>query len=230
MPGFFQRLFGLRTSFFPRPPKAGATSRLLHLRFPAGAPYADDNDLASFVGIHVRPLVPYLDLFWFTRYGATGSREVKFRFTTTQYSKIRARVEVLEAWQHGQDGCANYNYVGDLGGNRFVPGNRAAHAAERALGVYQFLSAGARLYVDSLVPNGVGWGLEAETASGYNRETPLETFHHLFCNMTTVPTWAALLHHPNNNNVVELVSDLTANAKQAADPTIVRVRHGRIHH
>ncbi len=230
MPTIFQKLFGRRESFFLRPPKPSATSRLLHLKFPAGAPYSDDNDLASFVGIHVRPLVPFLDLFWFTRYGVTGSREVKFRFTTTQYSKIRARVEALEAWQRGQDGCVNYNFVGDLGGNRFTPRNRPAHAAERAFGVYQFLTAGARLFVDCLVPNGAGWMLEEEKASGYNRETPLETVHHLFCNMTTVPTWAALLQYPNNNNQVELVSDLQASAIQAADPTVQRVIHARIQH
>ena len=78
MSGFFQTLFGRKAtrpaSFPPRPPKSGATSRLFHLVFPQGGPYADDNDRVSFVGLYLRPLVPYLDLFWFTRDGVTGAR------------------------------------------------------------------------------------------------------------------------------------------------------------
>jgi hypothetical protein len=212
------------------------THHSMHLKLPSTAPYDGPNDLASFVGNHVRPLANKLNLFWFSKYGAPGAREIKFRFSTDDYDAIRKDVEGVEAaFPHGSDGCGAYNYENDLGGDRFIaPGRATIGKASRALLVYQFLTAGARLFVDCLEPDGIGWKPEAETASNYNRETPLETFHHLFCNMTSVPTWAAVLQlpgrAPNELGPLMVVSDLQARTIVASDPKITLTSLPRIDH
>jgi hypothetical protein len=229
----FQLLFGNivvpGSLFVPRPRKL--RHRLFHIQLGQAAQYAGSNDLASFVGAYVKPLVPHLTYFWFARYGQAGAREIKFKFSTGCYEKIRKDAEAIEnSFVHGQDGCVDYDYEGDLGGSRFLPPGRPEHKAERALGVYQFLTSAARLYVDCLVPDGLGWKLEEEITSGFNRETTMETFHHLFCNMTTVPTWATTLHYPNQGNQLGLMSDLDARPTLQHNPpnhpvTLVQINH-----
>jgi len=207
-----------------------------HLKLPAAAPYDGDHDLASFVGNYVRPLAPELSLFWFSKYGAAGAREIKFRFSVHDYEKVRLEVERIEvAFPHGADGCGGYNFESDLGNDRFLaPARRATDQGSRALLAYEFLTAGARLYIDCLEQQGSGWRPEEEKTSGYNRETSLEQFHHLFCNMTTVPTWAAVLQlpswNPNALGPLKVVSDLQARALTKPPSPIVQVSLSKIEH
>lgn len=188
--------------------------------------------MESFVGTHVRVLAPKLQLFWFSRYGSPGSREIKFRFAIEDYETVRSEIEVIEkAFAHGSEGCGIYDYVSDLGGGRFVaPDRKSAHQTQRALLVYEFLTAGARLFIDCLVQDGSGWKHEEEKVSFYNRITPLETFHHLFCNMTDVPTWASVLHYVHQDGRYMVVSDLESREIIKADPSIVLVGLHRIRH
>ena len=212
------------------------THHSMHLKLPSNAPFDGPNYLTSFVGIHVRPLASKLRLFWFTKYGRPGAGEVKFRFSTDDYEGIRKDIEAIEGmFQHGDDGCGDYNYVGDLGGERFLaPGRRATDQAARALLIYEFLTASARLFVDCIEPDGAGWKAEEEITSNYNRETPMETFHHLFCNMTTVPTWAAVIQlpgqQPNSLGPLMVVSDLESRGIMKADSRVALVNLPRIVH
>lgn len=206
--------------------------RSLHLLLPPNPPYNGPYDLESFAGNRVAPLVSRLKFFWFTRYGVPGNREIKFRFSAEDYETVRQDIEDIEqAFQHGHDGCGAYDFVADLGGARFIsPNQPPAHAADRALLVYQFLTAGSKLLLDCLVPDGGGWKHEVEKASGYNRITSLETFHHLYCNMTGVPTWAALLQYPHQGGVYRVVSDLESRVLMQADAQIVLCGLHRIEH
>lgn len=205
------------------------THRSLHLKLPAIPPYAGVYDLESFVGEQVKPIVDRLQLFWFSRYGISGNREIKFRFSVEDYDGVKDKIEAIEkAFEHGADGCGNYDYVADLGNDRFIaPDRKVSHQADRSLLVYQFLTAGARMFVDCLVQDGPGWKHEEETTSFYNRITPLETIHHLFCNMTNVPTWAAVLL---KDGKYEVVSDLDGRTRMKADPNTALVGLPRITH
>jgi len=193
------------------------THHSLHLLLPDEPPFTDDYFLESFVGRHVRPLANKLRLFWFSRYGAPRKGEVKFRFSVDDYESIRSEIEALTAlFKPGEDGCGPYNYVVDLAGDRFIASERkSTHQAQRGMLAYEFLTASAKLFIDCLVENGVGWKHEEETATGYNRKTPLEQYHHLFCNMTGVPTWAAVLR---KGEIQEVVSDFQS--RSIKDPSI----------
>jgi hypothetical protein len=79
--------------------------------------------------------------------------------------------------------------------SRFL-GEDAKHqsASRRGDIAFSFLHASACLMLDCLVgPDASGYfRLESETKSGFSRETSLEQYLHLFCNMTCVPTFIAI--------------------------------------
>jgi hypothetical protein len=52
--------------------------------------------------------------------------------------------------------------------------------------------------LDCLVgPDANGYfALESETVSGFSKESSMEQFHHLFCNMTRCPTYVAIAQEP----------------------------------
>lgn len=204
------------------------THHSLHLVLPTVTPEGEAYDLEYFVGMHIRPLASRLKLLWFSRYGTPENREIKFRFSVEDYKTVLSGIESIQnLFKHGMDGCGDYDYIADLGGSRFIASDREkVDQADRALLVYQFLTAAARLFIDCLVPVGSGWRQEEEKTSGYNRQTPLETFHHLFCNMTDVPTWAAVLRKHGKDQVV---SDL-ASRQLAKNPSITMVQLIRIQH
>jgi hypothetical protein len=88
---------------------------------------------------------------------------------------------------------------------------------KRANLVYAFLTASAKLFPASIVREPDGhWRHENETQSHYNNQTSLESVHHLFCNMTCVPTYAVLFSPPGAPQVV--ISELHARDIIRANP------------
>jgi hypothetical protein len=204
----------------------------LHLKLPAAAPFDNEDALLSFAGQFILPFSEYFHWFWFSRYGSTGAWEVRFRFSTEDFPAVEPHFDYLKtSFAHGADGCGDYDYEGDLGGQRFL-GEDAPDQdkAVRAGLVYDFLTSAARLTLASLVDAHNGrWRLEHETRSKLNRETSLESMHHLFCNMTCVPTWAAILLNPQSNSH-RVVSDLDSRQIMKKDPKVQLVDLPKIQH
>lgn len=205
----------------------------LHLKLPNTPPYTTRFALEAFAAEHVMPCAQHFHWFWFSRYGGIGTWEVRLRFATNAFPAVEAHYDHLVAtFAHGADGCGDYNYVGDLGGQRFLGQNASnPDQAVRAGLVYDFLSATARLFLASLVqaPNGE-WRHGQETLSQLNRETSLESVHHLFCNMTGTPTWAAVLCYPHHGNLNRVVSELESRQITQQDPQVQLVDLPRIQH
>lgn len=161
-----------------------------------------DNWFESYVGQIIEPVVRSqpINRFWFTRYGAVGhGKRTLFRFET---SDVTAALKALriELSSHGLTIKHEqiYDVAADIGRgeqSRFL-GTNSRHQSSKQRGdiVFSFLHATACLMIDCLVgPDAEGrYSLESETQSGFSRETVLEQFHHLFCNMTCVPTFIAI--------------------------------------
>jgi hypothetical protein len=205
----------------------------LHLKLPSTAQYNSLFALETFAGEYIMPIAQHLWWFWFSRYGAVGSWEVKFRFAVQEFSTVENHYNYLVAtFAHGSDGCGDYDYVNDLGGQRFL-GQDASNSDRtyRAGLVYEFLTASARLLLASLVHDHDGaWRHERETQSKLNRETSLESAHHMFCNMTGTPTWAAVLLYPHDKNAYRVVSDLDSRQIMEYDKQVHLVDLPRIQH
>lgn len=205
----------------------------LHLKLPNTPPYNTVSALETFAGEHVMPFASHFHWFWFSRYGSVGSWEIRFRFATENFPAVEAHYNHLVAsFAHGEEGCGEYNYVTDLGGQRFL-GDDASNADKtlRAGLVYDFLTASARLLLASLVRNPDGiWKHEREALSRRNRESPLESAHHHFCNMTGTPTWAAILFYPHQGNAYRIFSDFESRQIMQNDPQVQLVDLPRIHH
>ena len=205
----------------------------LHLKLPNVPQYNSQFALETFAGEHIIPIAQHFRWFWFSRYGAVGSWEVRFRFATEDFPAVEAHYNHLaDTFAHGADGCGDYDYVQDLGGQRFL-GQDASNLDQkvRAGLVYDFLTASARLLLASLVHDHNGtWRHEHETQSQLNRETSLESAHHLFCNMTGTPTWAAILLYPHHNNAYRVVSDLESRQIMQHDQQVQLVGLPKIQH
>lgn len=205
----------------------------LHLKLPNTPLYNTQFALETFAGQHVIPFAQHFHWFWFSRYGAIGSWEVRFRFATEDFPAVEAHYNQLSAtFAHGSDGCGDYDYANDLGGQRFL-GQDASNPDKtvRAGLVYDFLTASARLFLASLVHeiNGT-WRHEQETQSQFNRETSLESAHHLFCNMTGTPTRAAVLLYPHQANAYRVVSEHSSRQIMKNDQQVQLVGLPRIKH
>ncbi|MBI3848797.1 MAG: hypothetical protein HY298_00690 [Verrucomicrobia bacterium] len=214
-------------------PIAHLVHKSLHLCLPSAAPYDTESALETFAGENVLPIANALHWFWFSRYGKVGDWKIKFRFATNSHNAIEQHVTHLtSSFAHGADGCGDYDYVGDLGGDRFLGQDaRNRSRTARADLVYDFLTSSARLFLASIVREADGrWRHEQETKSTMNRQTSLESVHHLFCNLTGTPTWAAVLHFPHQGGKQLVVSDMQARQIMKHDPQVKLVDLPRIEH
>lgn len=186
-------------------------AKSLDLVIPDAPPFdRPDSWFESFVGNHLLPVVESAPLkrFWFTRYGGVGGKKwVLFRFECDDLSQVQPRVDrLLETFPPGDSGYADYDYASDIGEgerSRFLGANGRHHDKEKRGDLaFDFLHAAAKLFLDGLAgPDPGGYfAREPETASGFSRETSLEQFHHLFCNMTGVPSFVAEAEHPEHGN------------------------------
>jgi len=165
--------------------------------------------MEAFAGEHILPVYKRLNLFWFSRYGPVGNRQIKFRFSTAKFDQLEVYFNNLRT-RFVVAAYGDYDYVGDLGSDRFLAGDaRCQDRTKRANLVYSYLTAGAKLLLASIVREPDGhWHHEIETRSHLNRHTSLESVHHLFCNMTWVPTYVELLSPPGRPQ--DVISDVYA--------------------
>lgn len=183
------------------------TVKSLSLTIPDNPPYdRAESWFESFAGNDLLPIIescPF-NRFWFTRYGAVGSgKHILFRFEIDDLSSVEAHVNALmKKFPLGPLEYTEYDYGGDIGRgerSRFL-GNNTRHQDQNLRGsiAFDFLHATARLFLDCLTgPDQQGYyQLEPETTSKFSVVTSMEQFHHLFCNLTGVPTFVAITAHP----------------------------------
>jgi hypothetical protein len=194
----------------------------LSLVVPDQVPYdRAESWFESFVGNQLLPIIErgVLRRNWFTRYGSVGGgKHILFRYEADDLASVAAEIKALEArFPAGPEGHTDYDVAGDIGqgeGSRFLgSNNRQQDRSRRGDVAFDFLHASASLFLDCLSgPDNQGyWQLERETTSGFSVETSLEQFHHLFCNMTAVPTFVVVASHP------EVIGDQVLSRIQFAD-------------
>lgn len=201
----------------------------LEVDMPQAAPYETDAFLHTFAGEFILPIHDKLARLWFSRYVIPGGRRhILFRFSTEKYDEVKKDLATAAAtfkdtgYKEG-----DYDYLNDLGhgeNDRFLGNARDRDPAKRAEVVYDFLTAGARLYLSCLVKETDGhWRLEQEIRSGHNIETSLESIHHLFCNMTNVPTFVRLFVAPGNEvAAARLPAQMQLTAQLLGGPAEIR--------
>jgi hypothetical protein len=186
-------------------------AKSLELVIPDTPPYdRPDSWFESFVGSHLLPVIQAAPLgrFWFTRYGGVGAKKwILFRFECDDPAGVQPYIDrLVGAFSPGDSGYCDYDAASDIGegeGSRFLGANGRHHDKRRRGDLaFDFLHATAKLFLDGLAgPDAGGYFVrEPETASGFSRETCLEQFHHLFCNMTGVPSFVAEAEHPDHGN------------------------------
>jgi hypothetical protein len=187
----------------------------VEVSIPDSSPFdRDDCWFESFVGSIIQPVVDSQSVsrFWFTRYGAVShGKHALFRFETDDVSVILASLSA----ELGKFGLMiareeTYDVAGDIGrgqDSRFL-GTNAMHQSNARRGdiAFTFLHAAACLMLDCLVgPDASGYyRLESETQSGFSRETSLEQYLHLFCNMSCVPTFIAIGLPPGSTEPIPI--------------------------
>jgi hypothetical protein len=123
--------------------------------------------------------------FWFSRYaGGNVPKHVMFRYEAV--TQIVNPNWVIVPTEH-----VAFNIHQDLSQPRLHGLNqRKADANERGSQVFDFLHAGAQLTLDQLShkDNNGYWVLEVAQHNDNHYGRSLEVMHHLFCNMSDVPT------------------------------------------
>lgn len=179
----------------------------LSLTIPDSPPYDQAGSwFESFAGNELLPLVEENQFarFWFTRYGGVGhGKHILFRFEVDDLASVESQITDLRSkFPAGPDGYKDYDYSGDIGRgerSRFLGRNSRHQDSARRGGIaFDFLHAAARLFLDCLTgPDSGGYfQLEPETTSSFSVATSMEQFHHLFCNLSGVPTFIAITVHP----------------------------------
>ncbi len=175
----------------------------LCVKLPDVSPFDNDRHYESYIGNVVVPLIQtgLIPKFWFSHYGRTGDAEVKLRYTTTNYPQLQPTIASLVT-QFGLNVVADqlFNIVGDLSGQpRFLGQNaRQQNGNGRGVLIYDFLHSSSQLFVDCLSHrDGQGyWYVEANQDAGNSHHgSSLETVHHLFCNVSNVPTSIVIVKH-----------------------------------
>lgn len=161
------------------------------LEFPNRKPFdKPEHSWPSFVGEFVKPVVDGRNglLYWCTYYGDRA----QFCMNTEDFEQLRPTFEQkrdnlgLVEIRTPQPGDT---LAGAFSGRRFMS-PVGKDADQRALLVLRCLHSVCELYKDNLVQRADGyWELESNDEKTENPEgSSLETIHHLFCNITRVPT------------------------------------------
>ena len=179
----------------------------IQLFIPDTKPYDNQNTwYTTFAGTNLIPLVENSNFkrFWFTNYGEVGSdKNILFRFEVDDTSSVESDItDLLEEFSN-KSSYKDYEFASDIGkgeGSRFLGQNNHHKDHERRGDIaFDFLHTSARLFLDCITgPDKDGyWKLEPETQSRFSIETSMEQFHHLFCNLTDVPTHIIIAAHPD---------------------------------
>lgn len=187
----------------------------INVSVPDIAPFDQEgNWFETLAGSVIEPVTKsgLLGRFWFTRYGAIAhGKNALFRFEANELQPIVDFIgPLLQKYGLGLAAQGTYDVSGDIGlgeRSRFL-GKNSKHAQPSIRGeiAFSFLHASACLFIDCLVgPDSTGrFSLEAETESGFSKESSLEQFHHLFCNMTGVPIHLVIGMPPGSTELVPL--------------------------
>lgn len=177
----------------------------------------------TLLGRVIAPLThehPSLLWFWFSRYVQERDEDVgdcdisqipasfefpgsllcsvRFRYALPEEDRLsfEARAqELIDASGARVSDFREYDWVGDLGGDRFVGEDRSDVRRQiRAELVVAFCTAVSRLTLDCLRgPGRKGrYRLEENDSPQNPYGSSFESLHHLFCNMTDVPTFVLL--------------------------------------
>jgi hypothetical protein len=203
---------------FPSPAEAGAdlVVRQSRIVVPNAAPFDTETWAESVFGNIVRPLVEEergLQWFWFSRYAhprsGSGDRgTVRIPRSFAQNGLIRSvrfryafAADDAEAFERRAAGLSEetgsrvtdvgeYDWLADLGGERFAGTASPERRATRARLVAELLGALCRVTLDCLSgPDELGrYRIEENLSRSNPHGSPFESLHHLFCNITVVPT------------------------------------------
>lgn len=189
---------------------------------PPDGVFEGDSRVEAVLGTVVSPLIAAhakLEWFWFSRYvsdrtdsGDCEIAEIPAVFANDgPYRSVRLRyavsVDERDAFEQRARGLIDdvgakvsdfrdYPWVDDLGGDRFVGGDRSPERREfRANLVVRYLDALARLTLDCISgPDADGrYTFERNDNEQNPHGSSFESMHHLFCNMTDVPTFVLVL-------------------------------------
>ncbi|MDX6504885.1 MAG: hypothetical protein QOE29_2010, partial [Gaiellaceae bacterium] len=198
-------------------------ARQTRIFVPPSSAYAHGAWAETLLGRIIAPLTrehPSLAWFWFSRYVQERDEDVgdcdisqiptSFEFAGGNLCSVRFRYaipeedllsfetraqELIDASGARVSDFREYDWVGDLGGDRFVGEDRAdARRETRAELVVAFCMAVSRLTLDCLRgPGRKGrYRLEENDSAQNPYGSSFESIHHLFCNMTDVPTFVLL--------------------------------------
>ena len=165
----------------------------LHLKIPHQPPFDKENWFESFVGNFVKPLLEtgIIGQYWFSRYGSSGDRDVKFRFSLDDYSQLEPTVNELTARFGLTDLKDEEEHVweDDLGGNRFFQTQNSESSKNvRSQLALNYLHSISQVFVDCLsqADDQLYFYQEKNTADNNPHGSIFESLHHLLCNMTDV--------------------------------------------
>jgi len=212
-------------------------TKSLELTVPDTPPYDQaETWFESFIGNHIAPLVQSAPLkrFWFSRYGAIGSKKwILFRFECDDITVVQPHIDnLMRQFPVGTTGYVDYDHSSDIGegeGSRFLGENGRHHDKQKRGDLaFNFLHASALLFLDGLRgPDGNSrFEREPETASRFSHETSLEQFLHLFCNMTGAPSFVVEATHPKYGNLI--LSEINFGNASQTDPRWKIIRVARV--
>lgn len=183
---------------------------------PTAAPFDGETWAEGVLGNIVRPVVRVesgLSWFWFTRYaqpraeseGGEGTaiprsfavdglfRSVRFRYAVPSdgvEAFERRTDELAEAVGARTSDVRDYDWLLDLGADRFAGAAPSPARTLRAHLVADFLCSLCRLALDCLAgpDEAARYRFEENFTRSNPNGSPFESLHHLFCNITAVPT------------------------------------------
>ena len=183
------------------------THKSLHLQLPKTMPFDKENWFESFIGNFVIPILDtgLIEKYWFSRYQDNElGKHVRFRFFIQSLDELTPLInDLLNKYKiRNLQDEEEYNYVSDLGSDRFLGDNKTTQNREhRADLIYNYLYSISQLFVNFLSYNDDKdyYYLENETKSKFNHYISFESLHHLFCNITECPLFVMELRSQTND-------------------------------
>lgn len=128
--------------------------------------------------------------FWFSHYGGVGNgKHLLVRYELDHMADTGGLP--IQPTEHTE-----FDIHADLGGDRFRdPSQGNSSPDERGSKIFDFLNAAANLTLDQLLGKRDGYWLREKSPDVGNNHfgSPLESVHHLFCNLSGVETSIAVV-------------------------------------
>lgn len=170
------------------------------LRPPVTQPFDGSDWFEALVGNVIKPITKLsgISRYWFSRYDFGTGKHALFRLEVDNQQILQQFADPILASFGVQSRITPYDLVGDLGSARFIElSNTNSDLQTRANLVFDYLHAVCALFVDHLVSAGIDrFAVEVNTDFQNQRvETAFESYHHLFCNITSVSTPVFILEN-----------------------------------